>query len=178
MNKEVQIYFGWMFLYYLDKCPEVRYLDHMVVVILIFFGGPGLLHLWHVKVYQPENKAVPQLDPSHCSDNARSLTHLITGELLLLIVWRISILLSIVATSVYIPTNIFFLYLHFFGDAPVAHGGSQARGLIGAVSAGLCHSRSKLGSKPRLRPTPQLTATPDPQLTEQGQGSNPQPHGS
>ena len=30
---------------------------------------------------------------------------------------------------------------------------------------------------PRLA-TPQLTATPDPQSTEQGQGSNPQPHGS
>ena len=33
---------------------------------------------------------------------------------------------------------------------------------------------------PRLQPTPQLTAmaTPDSQPTEQGQGSNPQPHGS
>jgi len=30
----------------------------------------------------------------------------------------------------------------------------------------------------RLQPTPQLMATPDPQLTEQGKGSNPQPRGS
>ena len=30
----------------------------------------------------------------------------------------------------------------------------------------------------RLPPTPQLTATPDPEPTEQGQGLNPQPHGS
>ena len=29
-----------------------------------------------------------------------------------------------------------------------------------------------------LQPTPQLLATPDPQPTEQGQGSNLQPHGS
>ena len=29
-----------------------------------------------------------------------------------------------------------------------------------------------MGSKPYLRPTPQLTATPDPQPTERGQGSN------
>ena len=44
--------------------------------------------------------------------------------------------------------------------APAAYGGSQARGLIGAVAAGLHHSNA--GSEPRLQPTPQLTATPDP----------------
>ena len=32
------------------------------------------------------------------------------------------------------------------------------------------------GSEPHLQPTPQLTAMPDPSPTEQGQGSNPQPH--
>ena len=31
-----------------------------------------------------------------------------------------------------------------------AYGGSQARGLIGAVVAGLCHSHSNKGSEPRL----------------------------
>ena len=60
----------------------------------------------------------------------------------------------------------------------VAHGGSQARGLIGAIAAGLHHSHSHAGSEPHLRPTPQLTATLGPQPTEQGQGSNPRPHGS
>ena len=44
----------------------------------------------------------------------------------------------------------------------MAHGGSQARGLIGAVAAGLCQSHSDTRSKPRLRPTSQLTATLDP----------------
>ena len=43
-----------------------------------------------------------------------------------------------------------------------AYGGSQARGLIGAVAAGLRQSHSNVGSEPRLQPTPQLTATPDP----------------
>ena len=33
----------------------------------------------------------------------------------------------------------------------------QARGQIGAVAASLRHSHSNTGSKPRLRPTPQLT---------------------
>ena len=44
---------------------------------------------------------------------------------------------------------------------PAAYGGSQARGLIGAVATGLRQSHSNVGSEPRLQPTPQLTATPD-----------------
>ena len=46
--------------------------------------------------------------------------------------------------------------------APVAYGGSQGRGLIGAVATGLHHSHSNARSEPSLQPTPQLTATPDP----------------
>ena len=60
---------------------------------------------------------------------------------------------------------------------PVAYGDSQARGLIGTTAAGLYHSHSNTRSEPRLRPTPQFMAKPDPQPTEQGQGSNLQPHG-
>ena len=43
---------------------------------------------------------------------------------------------------------------------------------------GLHHSHSDSGSEQHLRPTPQLTAMPDPEPTEHGQGSNLQPHGS
>ena len=46
--------------------------------------------------------------------------------------------------------------------APAAYGGSQARGRIGAVATGLRQSHSNAGSEPRLQPTPQLRATPDP----------------
>ena len=48
--------------------------------------------------------------------------------------------------------------------APLACGGSQARGQIGAVAAGLRQSHSNPGSEPqpRLQPTPQLKAMPDP----------------
>ena len=46
--------------------------------------------------------------------------------------------------------------------ALMAYGGSQARGLIGAIAAGLCQGHSNTRSEPRLQPTPQLTATPDP----------------
>ena len=62
---------------------------------------------------------------------------------------------------------LFFIFLAFiFLGPPGAHGGSQARGLIGAVVAALGHSYSSLGSEPCLRPTPQLTATADPRPTE------------
>ena len=43
----------------------------------------------------------------------------------------------------------------------MAYGGSQARGLIGAVASGLHHSHSNAGSEPHLQPTPQLTAMLD-----------------
>ena len=61
----------------------------------------------------------------------------------------------------------FFFFLSFclfaFSRAtPVAYGGSQARGLIGAVATSLRQSHSNARSKPRLRPTALLTATPDP----------------
>ena len=59
---------------------------------------------------------------------------------------------------------IFFggVFFAFSRATPAAHGGSQARGLIGAVAAGLYYSQSNEGSEPRPRPTPLLTATPDP----------------
>ena len=45
---------------------------------------------------------------------------------------------------------------------PAAYGSSQARDPMGATAAGLCHSHSNAGSELHVRPTPQLTATPDP----------------
>ena len=58
----------------------------------------------------------------------------------------------------------FFVCFFFllFRAVPTAYGVSQARSLIGATAAGLHHSHSDAGSKPSLRPTPQLTAMLDP----------------
>ena len=62
----------------------------------------------------------------------------------------------------------FYLFIYLFGlfafsrADPMAYGGSQARGLIGAVATGLRQSHSNAGSKPHLQPIPQLTATLDP----------------
>ena len=71
----------------------------------------------------------------------------------------------------------FFLVFCLFRATPTACGDSQARGPVGPVAAGLHHSHSNVGSKPRLQLTPQPTATPDASPTEGGQGLTPHPHG-
>ena len=58
-----------------------------------------------------------------------------------------------------------FSFLVFFvllRAALSAYGGSQARGRIRAVDAGVCQSHSNARSEPCLQPTPRLKATPDP----------------
>ena len=58
-----------------------------------------------------------------------------------------------------------FIYLFMFcvfGATLTVHGGSQTRGLIGAVAIGLRQSHSNTRSEPSLPLTPQLTATPHP----------------
>ena len=64
--------------------------------------------------------------------------------------------------------SFFYLFIYFFclfafsRAASMAYGGSQARGRIGAVAAGLHQGHSNSGSEPHLQPIPQLMATPDP----------------
>ena len=53
-------------------------------------------------------------------------------------------------------------FFFLFRAAFLAHGGSQVRGPIGAVAAGLRQSHSNTGSELSLRPTPQLRAMLDP----------------
>ena len=59
-------------------------------------------------------------------------------------------------------TDFFFLVFLLFRAAPEAYRGSQARGLVRAVAAGLRHNHSNVGPEPCLRPTPQLMVTPAP----------------
>ena len=60
----------------------------------------------------------------------------------------------------------------------MAHGGSRASGLVRATAASLHQSHSNARSEPRLRPTPQVMAMPNPSPIDQGQGLNSQPLGS
>ena len=72
---------------------------------------------------------------------------------------------------------IYLLIYLLFRAAPAAYVSSHTSGGIGAVAASLHHSHNTNKSEPRLLPTLHLMATPDPQPTEQGQGSNPHPDG-
>ena len=56
----------------------------------------------------------------------------------------------------------FFFFFVFSRAIPAACGGSQARGRIRAIAAGLRQSHSNMGSELHLQPTPQLTAMLDP----------------
>ena len=84
-------------------------------------------------------------------------------------------------TLLLLPNLLFFFPFFWreglFRAAPTAYGDSQARSRIGATAAILRHSYSNEGFQPCLWPAPQLMATPDPQLTEAGQGSNLCSHG-
>ena len=64
--------------------------------------------------------------------------------------------------------EVFVFVFCLFRATTAVHGGSQARGRIGAAAAGLrhSHSHSNTGSELCLEPTPQLIATPDPYPTE------------
>ena len=71
--------------------------------------------------------------------------------------------LNLESTSLDFHADIpFFFFFFYFRATPAAYGGSQARGRIRAIAAGLHHSHSNMGSEPRLQPTPQLMAMPDP----------------
>ena len=59
------------------------------------------------------------------------------------------------------PIGFFFFFFAISCTAPSAYGGSQDRGLIGAVAASLRQSHSNAGSELHLRPTPHLMAMPD-----------------
>ena len=66
-----------------------------------------------------------------------------------------------------ITVDLKVLFFCLLRAAPTAYGSSQAKGWISATAASHSHSNSR--SKACLQPVPQLTATLDPQPTEQGQ---------
>ena len=84
------------------------------------------------------------------------------------------------ATNIIVPARVrtcFFCFVLFFKAGLAAYGSFQARGPVRAAVASLHDSHSNVGTEPRLWPTPQLTAMPDPWPAERGQGSNWHPHG-
>ena len=74
------------------------------------------------------------------------------------------------ATIFFVVVVVLFFYLFLFyfifvfcllGASLAAYGGSQPRGLIGAVVAGLHQNHNNARSELHMQPTPQLMATPD-----------------
>ena len=111
-------------------------------------------HWWHMEVPGPEIESGHRYDLHRSCSNAGSFNALRwAGE-------RTRTIAATQATAV--GFFFFFFFFFFFRAAPLAYGGSQARGRIGAADAGLHHSHSNTKSELHLQPTPQLTATPDP----------------
>ena len=80
-------------------------------------------------------------------------------------------LMNLLAASLDSPGRIFFVVVVvvvvvFSRAAPAAYGGSQARGLIRAVAAGLHQSHSNLGSELSVQPYSFPTNVPPNGLTE------------
>ena len=69
---------------------------------------------------------------------------------------------SISGRKDHVESDIFILFYCLFTVTPTAYGSSQARGRLRTAAASLHHSHCNMESEPRLRPIPQLTATPDP----------------
>ena len=72
------------------------------------------------------------------------------------------IILPVALNSLRNSLQFFFFFFLLFRAALVAYESSQAGGRIRATAASRHHSHSNTGSKPRLKPTPQLMATSDP----------------
>jgi len=68
------------------------------------------------------------------------------------------VMLSFKKLSLFFFLASFVFFFFFFKAAPVAYGGSQVRGPIGAVVSNLCQNHSNARSEVHL----QLTAMPDP----------------
>ena len=59
---------------------------------------------------------------------------------------------SVISSFFFFGLFVFLPFFFFPRAAPLAHGDSQARGLIRAVATGLCQNHSNVGSKTHLQP--------------------------
>ena len=78
--------------------------------------------------------------------------------------------------NVEIHSLVLFYFIYFYGHTCCLQK-FLLWGSNWSCSWGLCHSHNNIRSKIHLWPMPQLTATPDREATEQGQGSNLNPQG-
>ena len=131
----------------------------------------------HHQILNPLSEAMNQtyilLDPNQVqnpqSHNGNSLNKiLINGSAFSIICFILQshgaihcVLVKASINIIYVFSFFFFFFWHFRAE-PAAYGGSQARGGIRTTATRLHQSHSNSGSQPRLQPTPQFLATPDP----------------
>ena len=138
---------GCMYLFqckfYLDICPRVGLLDHVVVLYWVFWGIFMLFSIVVVPIYICGVKFWHQV-------MKKIYFYIWVFFPSSLPPFLLSFLLPFLSLSLSLSLSFFCL----FRATPMAYGSSQARGWIGATAASLCHSNT--GSEPCLWPTPQL----------------------
>ena len=118
-------------------------------------GAPQLVYFWN-------NENVLKLTVVMVADISECIKSYLIG-LHEWILWNVNYSSIKLLFFIYFILFYFIFCLFAFSWAVhMAYGGSQVRGLIRAVATGLHQSHSNAGSESRLRPTPQLMATPDP----------------
>ena len=138
-----------LFLYYLPSCSIPR--DWIQFPALYSKASLHILSKHNsLHLPNPNSPSIPLLPPSSLAP-----TSLFSLSVSLFLFCREVHLYHILILFIYL-----FIYCLFLSSraAPAAYGGSQARGLIGAVATGLRHGQSSVGSEPCLQPWPQLMA--------------------
>ena len=152
VNIRVHVSFVWKFC--LDICPEVGFLDHVLTLFLVSWGSSILVSIVVVPIYIPTSSVggFPFSTPCPVYIICRCINHGHND-------WG-----EVVPHCSFERSYVFYFFNFFclFRAIPAAYGDSQARRLIGATAASLCHSHSNARSKPHLWPLPQLMAVPDP----------------
>ena len=96
-----------------------------------------------------------------CEDTCSCLLPIFKNSSLIYFLYLVAYLFPVLKMF-FDKQNLIFFFFGLFRATPMAYGGSQARGLIEAVAAGLHQSHSNTRSELCLQSTPQLMATPDP----------------
>ena len=131
--------------FFLDMCPGMGLLDHMVILVLGFCRTSILFSVVAAPIYIPTKVYEGFLfsTPSSAFVICRFFNNRHYGG------------------CEVVPYFFFFLSFFFFLRAvPTAYGSSQVRGWIGAVASGLPHSHSEARSKPHRDLTPLFPVDP------------------
>ena len=141
--------------------PQQQGIQTMSVIYTTAHSNTGSLTYWLRPTIKPASSWMLVRFVNHWATTGTPRNSILNGDHILK---NSALEINPWLLSTEVPRTALIITLFFFClfAAPSAYGGSQARGWIGAVTTGLSQSHSNEGSESRLRPTPQLTETPDP----------------